>query len=54
MKHYLVYFRDGRAPKEEFAAYYIPQGGAYVFYNPAGYGFESIPVYLVERIEEVE
>ena len=54
MKHYLVYYRNNRSPKEVFATHYVPQGGSYVFFNPSGYGFESIPVYLVDRIEEVE
>lgn len=54
MNHYIVYYRDNRKPKEIFATRYVPEGGSYVFYNPAGYGFEVIPVYLVDRIEDVE
>ena len=55
MRHFIVYFRDKRAPKDVPAAdHYVVQGECYVFYNLSGYGFESIPVYLVADIVEVE
>lgn len=54
MKEYKVIFRDGRKPKRVLATHFLPQGEAYVFYNPSGYGFEIIPVYLVEKIVEVK
>ena len=54
MKHYIVYFRDRTNPREVFASRYQPEGSTYVFYNPSGYGFLTIEMFRIERIEEVE
>lgn len=53
MRWFKVIYRDGRT-KRVFAVKFVPEGTAYVFYNESGYGFETIPMYLVADIEEAE